>query len=215
MKKKVIADAKRVHDVLNAKRIQDDLKKKVIAKRVADELIKPIDEGVKIIKNIPKTIAVDIKYKITKDLPAVLMPIAITVMKDIMPKPKPIQNDVGLPEYGIYQNDDGSYWQSDATGFHPYVPNDPVYSQDNNGNYWVDYGDGRGFVPYTSKVERLQNGFYEDATGDFWEQSDEGLKKYTPQMEPLPDGYYLNTIDGIYWVREIFGTILGISHSIV
>lgn len=157
-------------------------------------LIKPIEEGVKIIKNIPKTITVDLKHKITKDLPAVLMPVATTVMKDIMPKPKPIQNDGGGQiEYGYYQDADGSYWQSDATGFHPYVPNDPIYSQDASGNYWVNYGSGA--TPYSPEMERLANGFYEGADGDFWEQSDEGLNPYTPQNQ--------NNEDDAYWVKSI------------
>ena len=49
-----------------------------------------IATGIKHIENIPKLITVDLKDMITKDLPAVLMPVAITITEGIMPKEKHI-----------------------------------------------------------------------------------------------------------------------------
>ena len=161
------------------------------------------------------------------------MPVGSTIVKGIvegiMPKPKE-EKDQEM-EYGIYLNSDGTYWQMDSTGFHPYISKDPVYSQDASGvwwvtdtggkrlyvfpepkyfqdenlNYWVDYGDGRGYVKYIPEMERLQNGFYQDTSLDYWEQSDAGLNRYTPLMEPLPNGYYLNSEDGLYWIKDDAG----------
>ena len=153
-----------------------------------NKIEKPIDEGIQKIKEIPKLITVDLKDKITKDLPAVLIPVALNILKDMMPKPKGTQEADELMEYGIYLNDDGTYCEMDERGFHPYIPKDPIYTQDefgvwwitdknggrryefpdpkyyqdSDGNYWVDYGDGKGRVPYSPEMERLANGFYQD-----------------------------------------------------
>ena len=93
------------------------------------------------------------------------------------------------------------YWQKWKTKIYFL---DPKYYKDSDGNYWLDYGDGKGYVPYSPEMERLANGYYVDENGDYWEQSDEGLNRYTPEIEPLNDGYYQNKEDG-YWVKDSLG----------
>jgi predicted transcriptional regulator len=231
------ANAKRLLDLANqlkeeSERIARETLKKADAerRRIQDEidkkLVKPTESVIKNIQDIPKLITVDLRDKITKDLPKVLMPIAIDVMKKLMPKPK--KEDEGNVEFGYYQDADGTMWVKDETGFHRYYPDDPVYSQDTSGvwwvddktghhiyifpepqyfqdqdgNYWVDNGDGKGYVRYIPEIEQLANGFYQDENGDYWEQSDAGLNRYTPEMETLAYGYYQNKVDGRYWVQD-------------
>ena len=132
-------------------------------------------------------------------------------------------------EYGIYLNYDGTYWEMDGTGFHPYIPKDPVpyihkmhlecggllikmvdddiffpilFYRDGNGNYWVHYGDRNGYVPYSPEMDELVNGYYQDENGDYWEQSDRGLSRYTPKTESPPDGYYQNNAHSLNWVKN-------------
>jgi hypothetical protein len=108
-----------------AKRIQDDINKKFVNPII--DVKDKIDYGVNKIKDIPTLV--------TKELPKVLLPVAFDLLKKVMPKPK--GGNETESENGYYKDADGVMWVKDETGLHKYIPDDPVYSQDASGVWFL------------------------------------------------------------------------------
>ena len=89
-------------------------------------------------------------------------------------------------EFGIYLNDDGTYWQMDETGFHQYIPKDPLYSQDEFGVWWITDKNGRQKYIFPDPK------YYQDSNGNYWVNYGRGYVPYSPDMERLANGYYVD-----------------------
>lgn len=129
-------------------------------------LPKPVFPTIKSIEKAIITATVSIKQTIDKQ---VIQPITTKVIQPITTLPKIIDTKVIQPiSVGI---------KSIAPPQQPSntLYDEPIYYTDDRLTYWVDYGDG-DIVLYIP--EGLEDGYYEDEDGSFYEKDRMGFRKY-------------------------------------